>query len=481
VTNLYPIRPARLAGNDGDDPGPPGADETGLPEQHRGQLRFAERFTTTYDGKFVHVHGIGWHQFDGARWAPCLDGAETRAMCAMVKQALTELPHLDKDARGQLYKDITRMESNAAIEGALALAGRLHPCTIAGAALDADVQLLNTASGTVELHTGHQRSADPHDYLSKVTRGRFDPTACSDAFDNFLITIQPDPTMRAFLARSLGSALLGQVREHVLLIWHGVGANGKGTLRDAVRHALGDYAVEVPADILLWSKYGQQGLAPERMRLRGARVAFCSEIAAGAKLDEATMKKLTGGDPVTAKLLYRNPIEFDPSHTILMLTNHLPVVRGDDPAVWRRILAVPFATVVPAEARDSDLPSKLKACPDAVLAWLWHGWRDYQRGGLNPPEAVRAATEKYRLDSDVLARFLADEGTVIHGHGRVPAPVLYQAFKDWTRAEGEPSDVSNRAFTEALKLRGYRRKHTESGNVWEHLMLAQRNDRGDLW
>jgi len=59
--------------------------------------------------------------------------------------------------------------------------------------------------------------------------------------------------------------------------------------------------------------------------------------------------------------------------------------------------------------------------------------------------------------------------------------VLYQAFKDWTRAEGEPSDVSNRAFTEALKLRGYRRKHTESGNVWEHLMLAQRNDRGDLW
>ena len=32
------------------------------------------------------------------------------------------------------------------------------------------------------------------------------------------------------------------------------------------------------------------------------------------------MKKLTGGDPVNAKLLYRNPIEFDPTHTLFMLT-----------------------------------------------------------------------------------------------------------------------------------------------------------------
>jgi len=465
VSNLYPIRPDE-------------SDDTGQSEQHRGQRRFAERFTAAYDGKFVHVHGIGWHEFDGTRWVPCLDGAETRAMCASVNQALAELSRLEVEARNRLYKDIQKMESNAGIEGALALAGRMHSCTVAGASLDIDIQLLNTASGTVDLRTGHQRAADPRDYLSKVTRGRFDPVAWSEVFDNFLITIQPDPEMRAFLARSLGSALLGEVREHVLLIWHGTGANGKGTLRDAVRHALGNYAVEVPADILLQSKYGQQGLAPERMRLKGARTAFCSEIAAGAKLDEATMNKLTGGDPVNAKLLYRNPIEFDPSHTLFMLTNHLPVVRGDDPAVWRRILAVPFPTVVPAAARDGELPGKLKACPDAVLAWLWHGWLDYQRNGLNPPEAVQAATEKYRLDSDVLARFLADESAVIHGHGRVPAPVLYQAFKDWTRDEGEPSNASNRAFTEAMRSRGYQRRHARSGDIWEDLMLTQREDGG---
>ena len=278
--------------------------------------------------------------------------------------------------------------------------------------------------------------------------------------------------MRAFLARSLGSALLGVVREHVLLIWYGRGANGKGTLRDAVMHALGDYAIEVPADLLLQSKYASN-LAPERMRLKGARVAFCSEIAEGARLEEATMKKLTGGDPVNAKLLYRNPVQFDPSHTLVMLTNHLPKVRGDDPATWRRILAVPFDNVVAEDDQDGELPERLKATPDAVLAWLWAGWLDYQRNGLNPPATVVAATRSYQLDSDTIARFLADEAVVCDGHGIVGSADLYRAFVAWCKGEGEPTEVTNKAFTAALEARGYSRKTTKKGKQWQRIELVR--------
>lgn len=38
------------------------------------------------------------------------------------------------------------------------------------------------------------------------------------------------------------------VREQVLPVWIGEGANRKGTLRDAVMHTLGDYAIEVLSD-----------------------------------------------------------------------------------------------------------------------------------------------------------------------------------------------------------------------------------------
>lgn len=445
------------------------------PDRHRGQRRFAERFVHVHGGRFLFVHGIGWHEFTGARWEPCQDGAEVRAMCEVVSAALDDLRALDDQSRKELVKDISAMDSNAGVTGALALASAMEPCTLAGHLLDRDAHLINTASGTVDLRLGELRDADPDDRLSKMTAAKFDPAARSEVFDEFLSTIQPDPDMRAFLARSLGSALLGRVVEHVLLIWFGTGANGKGTLRDAVRHALGDYGIEVPAEVLLQSRHGQQALAPERMRLRGARAAFCSEIAAGARLDEATMKKLTGGDPVNAKLLYRNPVEFDPSHTLFMLTNHLPVVHGDDPAVWRRILAVPFDTVVPVEKRDGHLPERLRECPDAVLAWLWAGWLDYAENGLNPPDAVTEATQKYRLDSDVLARFLADDGAVVQGHGSVGSAELYSAFKAWGRAEGEEIEQSNKAFTEAMELRGYRRKRGSGGWRWSGLMIASKD------
>ena len=446
-------------------------------EQNRGQLRFAHRFTVRWGGEYLHVHGAGWHHYDGARWAECLDGGEHRAVLALVSEAFTELPGMAGDARTNLFKDIGKVESASGVRGVLDLAANMHPCTLAGSALDADPRLLNTRTGTVHLDDATVAPPDPADHLSKVTRAGFDPDARSDVLEEFLARVQPDADMRAFLARQLGSALLGLVREHVLFIWHGTGANGKGTLRDAVLHALGDYAIEVPADLLLVTR--NANLAPERMRLRGARVAFCSEIGEGAKLDEPTMKKLTGGDPVNAKMLYRNPIQFDPSHTLFMLTNHLPQVRGDDPATWRRILAVPFGTVIPENERDGELPEKLKAIPDAILAWIWQGWLDYRKQGLNPPESVLAATRKYQLDSDILARFLADEDAVVTGHGSVGSAALYKAFTQWCKTEGEEVQMTNKAFTEAMEVRGHRKKRASTGIVWEHVMIVDGSAGGD--
>ncbi|RLV49001.1 hypothetical protein D9V37_10480 [Nocardioides mangrovicus] len=174
------------------------------------------------------------------------------------------MPNLGHDDRKALLQDIGKVESAAGVNGTLELASTMHPCTLSAARLDANPYLLNTVDGTVDLKDGSVRDPWPGDHLSKATVARFDPLARSEEFDRFLEQTQPDPQMRAFLARSLGSALLGVVRDHVLLIWFGRGANGKGTLRDAVAHALGEYAIEVPADLLLQSKHNPHRWAPAK-------------------------------------------------------------------------------------------------------------------------------------------------------------------------------------------------------------------------
>ncbi|MFD7443908.1 phage/plasmid primase, P4 family [Streptomyces sp. NPDC059909] len=447
-----------------------GIEEPARPPRHRGQLRMAERFLEEHAEALRHVHGIGWHQWDGARWAADEQRADIQAAVATVKTALRELDGLDGKDRDELYADARKSESASGIEGMLKIAAALDPMSTASKSLDADPYLFNTPAGTVNLLTGTVRENDRDDLITKLAGGALDSEPNTE-WEAFLKRILPDEEVRAFVQRLCGNAMLGKVTEHVMPIFTGTGANGKGTLRDALMAAFGDYAIEIDPAMLMESKHERHGAF--KMRLRGARLAFCSETEKGRRFSEATMKRLVGGDPIEANLMHRNPITFDPSHTLIMLTNHLPAVSGDDPAVWRRILVVPFDVVIPEDERDSGLPGRLRAAAGAVLAWVYQGWLDYEQQGLKPPEAVRVRTQEYQAASDALGRFL-DERTISTPHGYVRARELYGAWSKWCHDTGIKAEEvgSEVGFAASMKARGYEKKQRNVGAVWLGLVLT---------
>lgn len=456
-------------------------EDNGLPapaplagDRHRGHLRMAERFVAEHSDGMRHVHGIGWHRWDGARWEADDLRADIEAAVATVKAALRELGRLDGQERDELYQDARKSESASGIEGMLKIASALTPISTSSKALDADPYLFNTPDGTINLRTGKSTDNQRDDLITKVA-GASIGDETDEEWESFLKRIQPDDEVRAFVQRLFGYAMLGKVTEHVMPIFTGTGANGKGTLRDAVMSAFGDYAIEVDPAILMESKHERHGAF--KMRLRGARLAFCSETEKGRKFAEATMKRLVGGDQIEANLMHKNPITFDPSHTLVMLTNHLPAVSGDDPAVWRRILVVPFDVVIPPEERDGGLPERLKRAAPAVLAWAYQGWLDYQQNGLNPPEAVRIKTQEYRDESDSLGRFLG-ERTLDGPHNVVRARELFTAWSNWCHASGiKAEEIGNEvSFAASMKARGFEKKSRKIGAVWIGLMLAGDED-----
>ena len=122
----------------------------------------------------------------------------------------------------------------------------------------------------------------------------------------------------------------------------------------------------------------RQGAHPTgEMDLLGIRWCVVSEIEKDRRLAEATMKRLTGGDTIRARRMRQDFIEFTPSHTAIMVTNHLPKVSGDDPAIWRRLRVVPFDVVIPEDQRNKHLDEQLQLDADAVLAWAVAGYLDY--------------------------------------------------------------------------------------------------------
>ncbi|GAB2747750.1 phage/plasmid primase, P4 family [Terrabacter koreensis] len=446
-------------------------------EQHSGQVRMAYRLARSHVDRLLYVHGIGWHAWDGRRWAEDDHGHARRAVLDVLSDALAESVG-DK----QLRADVGRCESDAGISGVLGIASALVEFAATVRDLDADPYLLNVANGTLDLRTRRLRPHDPQDRLTKVTRGAYYPDADTSVWDAFLASVLPDADERAYLQRVVGQAAYGRVREHLFPVLIGTGANGKGTAYGAMTNALGDYATVINPDMLMVRDRGGIG-GPEMMTLLGARLVIGSETEEGRKLDEATMKRLTGGDELTARRLYREPVTWQPTHQLLYVTNALPIVKGNDPAVWRRVRVVPFDVVVAPEDRDPGLPERLALHADAVLSWIVAGYLDYEdNGGMREPASVLRATGAYQADSDAVARFIA-ERCLVSPVATCPTRDLYAAWQRWALRDGaEP--MSEKAFAKELDRLGHEVRRTKSDRRRIGLGLLADDDEtggGDGW
>ncbi|WP_328449107.1 DNA primase family protein [Amycolatopsis sp. NBC_00438] len=402
-------------------------------ELHTGQLRIAERFVHACTGKLLYVHGIGWHQWTGTHWVEDKDGKARRSLISLLKDIRHESVDLQAKERESLLGDVRKCESSGGVVGVLELAKYMKPMTVSAEQTNAHAHLFNALNGTLNLETGQLQPHRPANMITKCAGTSIRPDADSDLFNTFLQEVLPDAQVRQYLQRVLGVAMLGTVREHMLPILTGTGGNGKSVLVDAVLAAFGDYGITVDPKLIMKTKHERH--ATFLADLHGARLVVTSETDEGDVIAAGTVKRLTGGDKIRANRMRENPFEFAPSHSMLYITNHPPRVSADDRAMWRRLSVVPFDVTV--EEPDVKLPEKLKAQLPAVLAWVYAGWEDYQREGLNPPPAVLERTEAYRNESDPLAQFMADE-CVTGPMVKVKAKALFEAWAGWAMKHGHP-------------------------------------------
>lgn len=434
----------------------------------RSHQRIAARLAQYGAGNALYVNGAGWHHWDGTRWAP--DQRE-----ANVNRLVTELLKKcwqEAISDPMLAADVKASMTATGTAGVLSLASR----QLFAAEVDSDPWLLNCKNGTLDLHALELRPHNPDDFITKITAASYEPIATSETWEAFLESSLPETNIRSFLQRFAGMALVGRVLEHVLVIGTGSGRNGKGILSGALSHALGDYAVTASNDLLVAGRYGHKsaGELAAQMVLRGARWAVMSELNKGDKLDESTMKTLTGGDTITAKLMGQNFVEFRPAHTFFMLTNDLPSIDANAKAAWARLRVVPFD--VSFEGReDTTLEERLELEVNAVLAWAVEGLRNYHQEGLNAPPAVIARTNEYRADNDPLRRFIAEE-CVTDRRARVMKTVFADAYQKWAFENREES-LSPRAIGVQVKqIEAVTETRTETARHWVGIGLRGGTD-----
>ena len=172
-------------------------------------------------------------------------------------------------------------------------------------------------------------------------------------------------------------------------------------------HVLGDYGQRMPAELIMrQERSSASSSSPYIARLRGVRLAVTSELEDQQRFGEAKVKDLTGGDKIVGRALHKDPIEFDPTHKMLLYGNHKPSITGTDHGIWRRIRLIPFEVTISEAERDPHLIDALKGEESGILAWLVDGCLGWQRDGLGAPEAVSQATDSFRARAILLASLL---------------------------------------------------------------------------
>jgi len=325
-------------------------------------------------------------------------------------------------------------------------------------------------NGTIDLRTGKLKPHNRADFITKLVPIEYRPEMETPLWRAFLNKImEGNQELIRFIQKAAGYSLTGLVNERCLFICYGTGSNGKSVFLGTLLKIAGEYAKQVPKELLIKRRYGNEH--PTVIAdLFGVRLATTIETEKDNIFAESQVKWLTGGDRITARFMRGDYFQFNPTHKIWMATNHKPIIRGTDNAIWDRIRLIPFNVTIPPEEQDKNLAEKLEAELPGILAWAVEGCLLWQREGLCPPPEVIKATEKYREEMDILADFFADCCIIGPEHTEKNAD-LYKTYSRWCEEQGE-KPVSQRTFSQSLQERGYRNERTRNGRIWRGLRLS---------
>lgn len=385
-----------------------------------------------------------------------LDTMSEKSALRVMNPAQLEAYQAANTAR-EYAKFVTNRRSSSNIRSTLQ---ELRPkVEIATSALDADPFALCTPKYTYDLRLGLD-GPRPHsatDYITKITAVSPSEKGKDLWADHLNKVFCGDQDLINYVQKICGTALIGQVKIEALIIANGSGRNGKSTFWNVIARVMGDYSGTISSDAL--TAGCRHNVRPELAELRGKRLVIAAEMREGARLDDGTIKKLASTDKISAEKKYRDPMDFIPSQTVVLYTNHLPKVSANDDGTWRRLWVIPFdATFEGRSDRKNYTEFLFQEAGEAIMAWLIEGARMAYEDEYNfaYPERVQQAIKTYREENDWLAHFLEDQCDVGESYTQASG-ALYVQYREYCHTYNE--HVRNTAdFYRALMAAGFERQ-----------------------
>ena len=425
----------------------------------------AERLVDQFGEKIRYVtDSRRWLIYDGRRWARRPQTEIIKFAMETVRMILAEIDHVPGDLQKEHAKWAKKSEAKDKLTAMVDLAKSDTRIAVDEAAFDTNPMLFNVENGVIDLKTGLLHPHHPDFLLSKIANVKYDPDAKCPIWDKAMSTwMSVNKALERYMQRAFGYMLTGSIQEQCVFLAYGTGANGKSVAVNTVMGILGDYAIQTPVETIMVKSGG--GIPNDVARLKGQRMVVAMEGESGQKLAESLVKGMSGGDVLTARFLYGEYFDFRPQLKLVIVTNHKPIIHGQDHGIWRRINLVPFETTIPESERDLKLNEKLESEKSGILNWLVQGCLAWQKDGLNPPEVMQKAKTLYQEEMDPIGNFIV-ESCYRDEKRRECGSILYDRYQEWAKDSGEKA-ISRRLFYRRLREKGFSDRNSSKNGGME--------------
>jgi putative DNA primase/helicase len=441
------------------------------------------KLTDTGNGlKFALVHyrdvayatdaGV-WFVWNGKVWERDKSGIEMMHRAKFTAHLLARLASGMKDGTGEKGDEKDALKAAAtkwakqseSVErlNAMVTSARTTCRKVLYSDFDKNPWLFNAANMTIDLKTGEAHAHDRKDMLTQISPTVYDPAATCVKWKQFVLDVMGGSTpMRDYLQRAIGYTLTGDIGGHDMFLPWGPGGTGKTTFLRVIQGIMGGYCATPDAEMFM-AKRGDSGQPFDLAGLAGKRALFASETEENKKLATSKIKRMTGGDRVSACFKGKDYFDFDPVWKIWLATNDFPKIPAGDGAAWQRVKPIPFNV----SYRDTELEIKnydkvmLAEEEPGILNWMLKGCAMWLTEGLAEPMEVQVAAGELRDAEDYVQRFIDERmPATTNTQEYAPQAETFKAFARWAEDNKEAKDVTANQFGENMRRKGYENKNT---------------------
>jgi len=339
--------------------------------------------------------------------------------------------------------------------------------------MDENIYLFAFNNGVYDLKEGIFRKIHCQDYISFTCGYDYNPIINKEIRGDimkFLWSLfENEETMNYFI-KTLSLCLCGENKFQEFYIHTGIGSNGKSTMLILLKVSFGKYLKIMDISFLTKESKGQSDATPDLADKKGCRLVITSEPEKSDMLQVNKLKRLTGDCVITARALFKNPIEYKPQFKTFIQGNDIPKLSKLDLAIQRRIRVVNFPfkfTYNPIEENerliDIDLEKKL-----ITLEWkqqfmliLIEYYNEYIKNAKNlpVPSILSDSTNEYLTSNNPIKDWLFINYEITKKEqDKIQSSVLFKEFLKLNNGE-----INEKKFSEYMSILNIIKKRYNSG------------------